>query len=458
MAQGFMVAGTASGVGKTTVTMGLVGALTRRGLRVQPFKAGPDYIDPTYHTRAAGVPCRNLDTWLVPGPGVVELFARAMRGMDIAVAEGVMGLFDGRSSLSEEGSSAELAKLLGLPVVLVVDASAVARSIAATVLGFQSFDPQLQLAGVVLNGTGSERHASLCREAIEATTGIPVLGALPRRDDLKLPERHLGLIPTVEEATGEAVFQRITDMVEAAIDVERLLGLARMAAVSPEGAGLFPPEPVPPRACIAVAMDRAFSFYYRDGLDLLEAWGAELAPFSPLEDTELPPEATGVYIGGGFPELYARELAANQGMARSLRQAAQRGVPIYAECGGLMYLGQSLVDFDGAAHPMVGLVPACSHLTDTRLTLGYRTLRALSDGPLLRRGQEVRGHEFHLSRLEREAPAAEAAYDVADQPGQREGFQRGSVLASYVHLHFASDGRLAPRFVEACRRAREAPP
>ena len=456
MARGFMVAGTASGVGKTTVTMGLIGALTRRGLKVQPFKAGPDYIDPTYLSRMAGVPCRNLDTWLIPHAGVVELFTRAMSGRDAAVVEGVMGLFDGRSGSGEEGSGAELAKLLGLPVVLVVEASAVARSIAATVLGFQTFDPAVRLAGVILNGVGSQRHAAICREAIQEATGLPVLGALPRSDEIKLPERHLGLIPVTEGATADEVFERITDMVEQEVDLSALLDLAQGTPPLPGEAVLFPDRPRPAQARIAVAMDRAFSFYYQDSLDLLEAWGAEMVPFSPLEDSALPQGATGVYIGGGFPELYARELAANEAMMQALRHAAERHIPIYAECGGLMYLGQSMASFDEDAHTMVGLIPASSRLANNkRLTLGYRTVRALSDGPLLRRGQQVRGHEFHWSTLEDDGVSGDQAYEITDGQGGREGFQRGSVLASYVHLHLASNPALAPRFVEACRQAQE---
>lgn len=452
--RGVMVAGTASGVGKTTVTLGLIGALRRRGLRVQPFKAGPDYIDPSYHAAVAGVPSRNLDTWLVPPAGVAELFARATRDADVAVVEGVMGLYDGRSARDETGSGAELAKLLGLPVVLVVDTAAVARSAAATVLGFQRFDPGLRLAGVVLNRVGGERHAALCRDAIEPATGVPVLGALPRRDDLALPERHLGLIPATEGATPAAVFEQVVDLVGRSLDVDRLLRLAALPALAPAPPALFPEAPAPTRARLAVALDRAFSFYYRDSLDLLAAWGAELAPFSPLADADLPAGSGGVYIGGGFPELHAGELAANAAMIGALRRAAGRGVPIYAECGGLMYLGESLVDFAGAAHRMAGLIPASSRLTERRLSLGYRTVRALADGPLLSRGQEVRGHEFHWSRLAGAEPA-DAAYEVTDQGGRREGFRRGSVLASYIHLHLASDRRLAPRFVAACGAARE---
>jgi cobyrinic acid a,c-diamide synthase len=449
MVRGVMIAGTASGVGKTTTTIGLIGALRRRGLTVQPFKAGPDYIDPTYHGYVAAMPSRNLDTWLLAPASVDELFTRAARHADFAVVEGVMGLYNGRSARSEEGSSAELANRLGLPVLLVVDTSAAARNVAAAVLGFQQFDPQVLLAGVIFNGIGSEQDARLCQEAIELSSGILVLGALPRRDDLGLSERHLGLVPVVEGAVADAGFERITNMIAALIDVDRLLPLARLDTPPVTQTLLFPTDPIPNQVRIAVAMDRAFSFYYQDSLDLFASWGAELAPFSPLEDTSLPVGTAGIYIGGGFLELYARDLAANAGMIRSLWQAAQLGISIYAECGGLMYLGQSIIDFQGEIQLMAGLFPARSRLGGSRLTLGYQTVRALANGALFRKGQEVRGHEFHWLGLEDEF-GAEEAYEIPKQGGRREGFQHGNTLASYVHLHLPSDRGLAPGFVTAC--------
>jgi cobyrinic acid a,c-diamide synthase len=454
-----VIAGTASGVGKTTVATGIMAALTRRGLRVQPFKAGPDYIDPSYHTWASGRPSRNLDTYLLPHPAVAELFQRATSGMDIAVIEGVMGLYDGHSSLSEAGSTAELAKLLGAPVVLVADASGAARSLAAMVGGYAAFDPGLRLGGVVLNGTGSPGHLELCREAIQSATGIPVLGGLPHHDDLRLPERHLGLVPMVEGPAGRDYLERLVAQVGSSIDLDHLLKLAGQATPPSTTPALFPARPHPPRARLAVARDRAFSFYYEDSLDLLKAWGAEVVPFSPLKDSALPPGVDGIYLGGGFPELYARELAENGGMREAIRMAAQAGVPVYGECGGLMYLGRSIRDFEGRESPMVGLVPARSVLLPTggrRLTLGYRTVRALRHGPLLRRGEEVRGHEFHWSVLEDDMGNSRRAYRVVDQGGRREGFHTGSVLASYIHLHLASRPFLAQRLVEACQRYRQA--
>ena len=439
------------GVGKTTVTAGIIAALTRRGYRVQPFKAGPDFIDPTYHQMACGVPCRNLDTWLLKPEVVLELFARATRNCDVAVVEGVMGLFDGHDGLSEAGSTAQLAKLLGAPVILVADASKVARSIAAEVLGFQQFDHQLDLAGVVLNGIAGDRHFDFCQPQIEVTTHLPVLGYLPRREDLRQPERHLGLVPTVEGTVLKEWYDRLVAQVEETIDLERVMTIARQARTPGAEVVVYPQEARPQRATIAVARDKAFSFYYQDSLDLLEAWGATLLPFSPLEDTGLPQGARGVYIGGGFPEMYDRELAENTAMMEALRQAARRGLPIYGECGGLMYLGNSLTNSEGVCHQMVGLIPVASSMEGSRLNLGYREVEALRHGPVMRRGQRVRGHEFHWSILEQPPSESQAVYEVLDQQDRLEGFGAGSVWASYVHLHLGSDPTLAPQFVESCR-------
>ena len=447
-----VVAGVRSGVGKTTIATGIMGALTRRGYSVQPFKAGPDYIDPSYHRVACGVPSRNLDTWLLPHATVLELYAKASSRRQIAVVEGVMGLFDGHSSLDEEGSTAQLAKLLGAPVLLVADASKVARSVAAEVLGYQQFDPDLNVAGVILNGVASDRHLEFCKPQIEATTGLPVLGYLPRRTEFEQPERHLGLIPTVEGTVARQWYDALIAQIEETIDVARIVELARRS-VSPEGATqVYPVEPHPKRAVIAVAQDKAFNFYYQDSLDLLEAWGAEIAFFSPLEDRSLPEGAGGVYLGGGFPELFAAELSANEPMLNSMRQAASRGVPIYGECGGLMYLGRSLTGFDDVAYPMAGLIPAASAMSQSRLSLGYREVEARSDSPLLASGEQVRGHEFHWSTLEQPPLEDESVYRVVNQGGRPDGFRSGSVWATYVHVHMGSAPGLAPRFVETCAR------
>ncbi len=453
MSPAIVIAGVRSGVGKTTIATGIMGALTRRGHSVQPFKAGPDYIDPSYHKLACGVPSRNLDTWLLPHPTVLELFQRASGRGDISVIEGVMGVFDGHSSLSEDGSTAELAKLLRTPVILVADASKVARSVAAEILGYQQFDPDLNIAGVILNGVGTPRHLEFCQPQIEATTGLPVLGYLPRRDDLVQPERHLGLIPTVEGTVARNWYDALIAQIEETIDIDRLIVLANSAAGTKASDGAYPESPQAKRAVIAVAQDQAFSFYYQDSLDLLEAWGAELAPFSPLEEEKLPAGTSGIYLGGGFPEMFAKELSENKPMHLAIRDAVKRKTPVYAECGGLMYLGQSLSDLDGVQHQMTGVIPAVSRMSNERLTLGYREIEAVSDGPLLTKGQKVRGHEFHWSTLDQQPDSNQSVYRVINQDSRAEGFQVGSVWASYIHVHLGSHPSLPRRFVETCSRA-----
>ena len=454
MTSAIVIAGVRSGVGKTTIASGVMGALARRGMRVQPFKAGPDYIDPTYHTIACGVPSRNLDTWMLPHPVVAELFHRAAGAADIAVVEGVMGIFDGHSSLDEDGSTAELAKLLDAPVILIADAGKVARSVAAEVLGYQQFDPDLRIAGVILNGVGSERHLEFCQPQIEATTGLPVVGWLPRRDDLIQPERHLGLIPTVEGTVLNAWYDALNAQIEQTIDLDAIIRIAKTAGrPSNSGSQVFPDERQPARAAIAVAQDRAFSFYYQDSLDLLSAWGAEVVPFSPLDDSALPGGVGGVYLGGGFPELFAEDLSRNVGMISSIRSSIRKGIPVYGECGGLMYLGESLSDLDGQQFPMVGAIPVVSSMEGRRLHLGYREVEACAEGPLLRAGEQVRGHEFHWSVLQNPPGAESAAYRVVNQDGRPEGFRSGSVWASYIHVHLGSRPGLARRFVDTCAAA-----
>ncbi len=459
MTSAIVIAGVRSGVGKTTIATGVMGALTRRGHRVQPFKAGPDYIDPSYHQLACGVPSRNLDTWLLPQPTVAELFRRAGGPGQVSVVEGVMGVYDGHSSLTEEGSTAQLAKLLNAPVILVADAAKVARSVAAEVLGYQQFDPDLRLAGVILNGVGGPRHLEFCQPQIEATTGLPVLGYLPRREQFVQPERHLGLIPTVEGSVAEEWYNALIAQVEETIDLAGILRLA--AAASPPNSStnplegspeVYPAEPQPRRARIAIAQDQAFSFYYQDSLDLLEAWGAELVPFSPLTDAALPERVGGVYIGGGFPEMFARELSENRPMLESIRRTLAQEAPVYAECGGLMYLGQSLSDLAGTGYPMVGALPVVSSMSGSRLTLGYREVEACAATPLLQPGQRVRGHEFHWSALAEPPHPKQAMYRVVDQENRPEGFHIGSVWASYIHIHLGSAPGLAKRFVDTCAR------
>src|SRR5579859_2311063 len=342
-----VVAGTHSGVGKTSVTLGLIGALRRRGLTVQPFKVGPDFIDPLHHQHASGRPARNLDGWMLDPETNLERFARATADADVAVIEGVMGLFDGSEGKSDRGSTAEMAKLLGLPVLLVIDASAMARSAAALIHGFTSFDRHLRVAGVILNNVGGEIHAGMIRDAVAGA--VPMLGALPRAKDLVVPERHLGLHLPYEARTGYV--EQLATLIETHIDLDALLSNSVIERL-PVAAT---PPAVPPKARLAVARDEAFCFYYTDNLELLEQAGAELVRFSPI-DEPLPENIDGIYLGGGYPELHADKLSDNKPTRDAIREFASAGGPIYAECGGLMYLADTL-DLDGQPHPMCGVLP-----------------------------------------------------------------------------------------------------
>ncbi|RIK42943.1 MAG: cobyrinate a,c-diamide synthase [Chloroflexi bacterium] len=453
-----IIAAPMSGSGKTTVTAGLIAALVARGLRVAPFKVGPDYIDPTYHSLAAGEPCHNLDPWLLPPERILASFVRRSRHADIALIEGVMGLFDGLSGVDDSGSAAHIARLLNAPVLLVLDASAMARSAGAIVRGFRDFDPKVRLAGVILNQVGGARHAQMVREAIEENTGVPVLGYLAHNEALHLPERHLGLIPTAEPRSESSQWQTWVQQVRAAveetIDVARVVAQAKTAGPLPTPAAddPFTVWAAAKRAVIAVAYDAAFNFVYADNLDLLGAAGAEIARFSPLRDATLPRGTQGIYLCGGFPELYATGLAQNVTLLAQLRRAHAAGLPIYAECGGLMYLTGAIIDAHGKQHTMAGLLPGCAKM-QPRLTLGYRTLRALVDNWLWRAGEEMRGHEFHYSTWCNRAPSLPYLYEI--QPDayhsepQLEGAWQGNLLASYTHLHFLTRPELAARFVLA---------
>jgi cobyrinic acid a,c-diamide synthase len=445
----FLVAGTHSSVGKTTITLGLLMALSKRGLRPAPFKAGPDYIDPSLHALAAGRPSRNLDVWLLDEPALRGVLQRGMQHAGVAVIEGLMGLYDGIGA-TQAGSTAALARMLDSPVVLVVDVAAMSGTAAALVLGCRDLRPGVNLAGVILNRVGSDGHLQSTAEAIRAATGLPVLGSLPDDPNLAIPERHLGLIPASEQAIPSVTLNRLGSLVQERFDLDALL---RIAAAAPP---LQLPEPPPPasviaaRARIGVAQDRAFGFYYQDTMDLLADCGAEIVPFSPLDDAALPPETHGVYLGGGFPELYAHELAANTPMRTAIRAHVQHAMPLYAECGGLMALGQSLTTFDGETLPMFGVLPVASRMEREKLTIGYREVESLRPSLLMPKGTRVRGHEFHWSVAD--APPHDlAAYRVSES-GQLEGFCVGATLASYIHLNFAGAPDLARRFVKACSR------
>ena len=454
-----IIAGTSSGVGKTTITAGLIAALRVRGLSVQAFKVGPDYIDPTYHTLAAGRPCRNLDAWMVPPDRVLASFRRATRDVDVTVVEGVMGLYDGFGYDDEAGSTAAAAKLLEAPVVLVVDASKMARSAGAIALGYRQFDPDLNLAGFIANRVGGDGHGRGVAAAIERATGLPVFGWLPRDPRLAIPERYLGLVPTREPGRWTDFVHSAGEIVASHLDLDRILTVARQApppceAVREETIDSPETHASGERPVIAVASDEAFHFTYPENLERLEAAGAEIAFFSPLRDGRLPPRTAGVMLSGGFPELYATDLSGNVPLHAALRDAHDGRMPIYAECGGLMYLTEAIVDDQGREHPMAGLLPGRSAMSG-RLTRGYCLGRAARDSWLFKAGEAIRGHEFHYSSwIDRPAglPAAleltGRGGDVTDSP---EGACERNLWASYVHLHFDGLPELAFRFVAACR-------
>lgn len=466
-----VIAGTGSGVGKTTVALGLMAAWRRRGLVVQGFKVGPDFIDPGFHALATGRPSYNLDGWMCGRERVLETVARRSADADLAVIEGVMGCFDGAEASSDVGSTAEVARWLGAPVVLVVDASAQARSAAAVVHGFECFDAALRVAAVIFNRVGGAGHGRMLATAVRGTCAAEPVGAVPGDGAIAIPERHLGLVTALEGALATSRLQSLADLIESSVDLPRLATLAaplpsaRVAgAILPVGSqgeselarrALRTRRRVPlPAIRVAVARDAAFQFYYRENLALLQEWGAGLVFWSPLADAV--PDADGLYFGGGYPELHARALAANGSALRAVAEHAAAGTPIYAECGGLMYLAESLEDAEGTAHRMAGVLPAAVRMSPGRLTLGYRTIELTADTPLGPEGTVARGHEFHASSLDPVPASVARVYTMAGDDGtpRAEGYLVGRTLMSYVHLHFGSNPALARAFVEGCAAVR----
>ncbi len=435
-----VIAGTHSGVGKTTVALALMAALRLRGLNVQPFKVGPDFIDPGHHAIVCGRTSRNLDTWMMPEHEVLRTFHRACVGADIAVIEGVMGLFDGRAGDDRRGSTADLARFLGVPVVLVIDASAMAGSAAALVHGFSTFDPEVPVAGVLCNRVAGPGHYEMLRAPIRARTKVTPFGWLARQAEWQIPERHLGLTTAEDLAADFGRWETLGRAFAQTVDLDALLALAAPSLTVPPG----DTQPQPIRRTLAVARDAAFCFYYADNLDRLEAAGARLAAFSPLDDSALPADTELVYLGGGYPELHAGRLAANEPMRRALQRFHGDGGTIFAECGGLMALCRELVDGNGVTYPMFDLLPARTVMQARRAALGYvnwRTTHASRLGPP---NTLARGHEFHYSRLEPLGPLTYAAeLDTERAPPHPDGIVSRGLWAGYAHLHFASNPNLA---------------
>jgi cobyrinic acid a,c-diamide synthase len=431
--------------------------LRRRGLTVQPFKCGPDFLDTGHHTRICGRTARNLDTWMLSVEANRRVLRNAARDTDVLVAEGMMGLFDGKSGNTEIGSSAEIAKLLRLPVVLVVDASKSARSVAAVVLGFELFDAELQLAGVILNRIASERHYEMLRDAIGASCKTRILGWLPLEPTIAIPERHLGLHGATEWDADEqeSAIDALASLAEKHLDLDGLLDLK---------CGLELNENEPARTIdsrsndtvrIGVPSDHAFSFYYEDNLDMLREQGAEIIRFSPLNDASLPPGLDGLYLGGGYPELYVEQLSSNREMLEEMRAFAASGKPVYAECGGMLYLSEKL-SLDNASYAMVGALPLSMQMTEKLVQFGYVTVEFTEDCLLGCKGTVVRGHSFHYSRIASQGDVKTSyhvQYSISGKE-EMEGFRQGNVLASYIHLHFRANPAVAGNFVAAIRQAR----
>ncbi|GAB7387066.1 cobyrinate a,c-diamide synthase [Bacillaceae bacterium] len=451
-----VIAGTGSGVGKTTLTIGIMAALKARGYEVQGFKCGPDYIDPTYHAAVTGRISRNLDSWMLDREIVKEIFVRAARDADIAIIEGVMGFYDGKDPATNEGSTAEISLLTQSPVVLVLNAQSMARSAAAIVKGFQSFCDEVRIAGVIVNKVSSERHFRIVQTAIEQECGIPVLGYLQRETGLEIPERHLGLVPSIERGELASFFQLLGERVAATVDLERLLAIAeappldvqpRLFAAAPANAGKK-------RVRVAVAKDAAFHFYYPENLELLEAFGAECLYFSPLKGEKVPETADALYLGGGFPEEFAAELAANEAVKASVRAAIERGLPTLAECGGFMYLTEAVVTADGSRYSMVGIIPGEVRMQRKLAALGYREVRGSEGNFLLGPHDRARGHEFHYSTFTA-AKDLPCAYVTKGLRGTKpEGCLLKNLVAGYTHLHFASAPQLVARWIEKSLQAK----
>ncbi|XHU96509.1 MAG: cobyrinate a,c-diamide synthase [cyanobacterium endosymbiont of Rhopalodia gibba] len=465
-----MIAGDRSGVGKTTVTLALLAFLASQKHRVQSFKVGPDYIDPMFHTAITGRPCRNLDPILTSEAYVQLCFAKHCQEVEYALVEGLMGLFDGIPSKKEDGtrlkgemiktseeirsldygSTAHIARLLNIPVVLVIDCSHLSGSVAAITHGYSSLDPHIDLVGVILNRVGSNRHLYLLQESLD-TLNIPILGTLRRQDSLTIPARHLGLIPTTELTQLESLFRQLAHLAQTAFNWQYLLPL-----LTPSPLDFFTPSPLHPLIHsspikIAVASDNAFNFYYQDNLDIFQTLGAQLIPWSPLKDENLPQDIHGLYFGGGFPEMFAQDLSRNCRGREAVKSAIFSEIPTYAECGGLMYLCQQIIDFQDQKWPMVGILPTTA-IMKKNLILGYRQATALQNSPLLTIGQTIWGHEFHRSHLTcvSKTPLFSVQNWRYNSHKVKEGWKTHKLHASYIHLHFGEYSDFLRKFLGHC--------
>lgn len=444
-----VIAGTGSGVGKTTLTIGIMSALQKKGYTVQGFKCGPDYIDPTYHTAVTGRTSRNLDSWMLNHDMVKEIACLGSKGADISIIEGVMGFFDGKNPTNNDGTTAEISMITKSPVVLVVNCASMARSAAAIVKGFQAFLEEANIVGVIANRIGSEGHFKIVKTAIEQECNIPVIGYLKRNQDVAIPERHLGLVPSVERGELDSFFDQLGEMVLETVDVEQLYELAQAPELEIVESQFKNKENHTVR--IAVARDTAFNFYYQENLDLLKAHGAELVEFSPLKGEILPNDVAGLYIGGGFPEEFAKELSQQIAVKQSIQIAIENGLPTLAECGGFMFLTDAIETTDGEKYEMVGVIPGEVKMQTKLAALGYREVTGKDDNFFFHGNVKAKGHEFHYSTFH---PKGEVpyAYQTKGMRGiKQEGYMKGNLVAGYTHFHFGSCQEMVKNWMNQCK-------
>jgi cobyrinic acid a,c-diamide synthase len=447
-----VIAGTGSGVGKTTVTIGLMSALRKKGYIVQGFKCGPDYIDPTYHTAVTGRISRNIDSWMLNHEMVKEIVNRGSEDADISIIEGVMGLFDGKNPNNNEGTTAEISIITKSPVVLVVNCESMARSAAAIVKGFQVFLKETNIVAIIANNIGSVGHFNIVKTAIEMECSIPVVGYLMKEQDITIPERHLGLIPSVERGELNPFFNQLGNLVLETVDLDTLYELAKAPTLKIKRSQFGKRAMKDVR--IAVARDAAFNFYYQENLEMLEAYGAKLVEFSPLEGEILPDQVNGLYIGGGFPEEFAAELSQQTEVKRSIKAAIEKGLPTLAECGGFMFLTEVIETTNEKQHEMVGIIPGKVKMQTQLAALGYREVIGEEGNFLFDGNLKAKGHEFHYSTFH---PKTEIqhAYKITGMHGLRqEGYMKGNLIAGYTHFHFGSCPEMVENWIKQCRKSK----
>lgn len=445
-----VIAGTGSGVGKTTLTIGVMAALMKKGLTVQGFKCGPDYIDPSYHTAVTKRASRNLDSWMLTKDLVLDIFTHGSQGSDISIIEGVMGFFDGKSPETNEGSTAEISMITKSPVLLVVNCESMARSAAAIVKGFQLFAEGPNIAAVIANKVGSEGHFHLVKKAIEQECHVPVIGYLKRELDIEIPERHLGLIPTLERGELDSFFDKLGTLVSETVDIDRLLELAVAERLEASRKSSIFEKQSEHLVKVAVAKDSAFNFYYPENLEIMEAKGIKIVYFSPLADEEVPDDVDGLYIGGGFPEEFAQVLACNLKAKRSVKLAIEGGLPTLAECGGFMYLTEFIETTDKKKFEMAGVIPGSVHMQTKLAAVGYREITG-QNGNFILEDMSARGHEFHYSTFQALEENVPYAYKTIGMRGvNKEGYLLHNLAAGYTHFHFASCPEMVENWMKKC--------